>query len=71
MRKKLSDKNEHQYCIICTSHLSDNVYTWYTAAVLVPPGIIVNRTYGLHKNLYIIALFLLTTAFGPIQYGPP
>ena len=32
-------------------------------------GTIVNRTYGLHKNLYI-DLFLLTI-FGPIYYGPP
>lgn len=30
---------------------------------------IVNRTYGTHKNLYIY-LFLLTI-FGPIYYGPP
>ena len=32
-------------------------------------GIIVNRTYGTHKNLYI-SVFLLTI-FGPIYYGPP
>ena len=35
---------------------------------LVRAGI-VNRTYGIHKNLYI-CLFLLKT-FGPIYYGPP
>ena len=32
-------------------------------------GTIVNRTYVLHKNLYI-SPFLLTI-FGPINYGPP
>ena len=32
-------------------------------------GAIVNRTYGIHKTLYI-SPFLLTT-FGPINYGPP
>ena len=32
-------------------------------------GIMVNRTYGTHKNLYI-SLFSLTI-FGPIYYGPP
>ena len=33
------------------------------------PGAIVNRAYGIHKNLYI-PLFLLTL-FGPIYYDPP
>ena len=28
----------------------------------------VNRTYGIHKNLYIYLFFL--TIFGPIYYGP-
>ena len=32
-------------------------------------GTIVNRTYGIHKNLYI-QHFLLTIV-GPINYGPP
>ena len=32
-------------------------------------GTIVNRTYGIHKNLYI-SLFLLRI-FGPVNYGPP
>ena len=32
-------------------------------------GTIVNRTYGIHKNLYIEAFLL--TIFGPINYGPP
>ena len=32
-------------------------------------GAIVNRTYGIHKNLYI-CLFL-PTIFGPIYCGPP
>ena len=32
-------------------------------------GAIVNRTYGIYKNLYI-SPFLLTI-FGPINYGPP
>ena len=32
-------------------------------------GIILNRTYGTYKNLYI-SLFLITT-FGPTYYGPP
>ena len=32
-------------------------------------GVIVNRIYGTHKNLYIY-LFLITI-FGPIYYGPP
>ena len=37
--------------------------------VVLLRGTILNRTYGLHKNLYI-SLFLLTI-FGPIYYGPP
>ena len=32
-------------------------------------GTIVNRTYGIHKNLYI-SLYSLTM-LGPIYYGPP
>ena len=32
-------------------------------------GAIVNRTYGLHKNLYIKPFLL--TVFGPVNYGPP
>ena len=32
-------------------------------------GTILNRTYGTHKNLYI--LLFLPTMFGPIYYGPP
>ena len=32
-------------------------------------GAIVNRTYGIHKNLYIHRF--LPTIFGPIYYGPP
>ena len=32
-------------------------------------GIIVNRAYVTHKNLYIQAFLL--TIFGPINYGPP
>ena len=35
----------------------------------VSRGTIVDRTYRIHKNLYIY-LFLLTI-FGPIYYGPP
>ena len=32
-------------------------------------GTIVNRTYGIHKHLYIRPFLL--TIFGPINYGPP
>ena len=32
-------------------------------------GGIVNRTYDIHKNLYIQPFFL--TIFGPVNYGPP
>ena len=32
-------------------------------------GTIVNRTYGLHKNLHICPFLL--TRFGPINYAPP
>ena len=32
-------------------------------------GTIVNRTYGIHKNLYIY--LFLRAIFGPIYYGPP
>ena len=32
-------------------------------------GTIVNRTYGIHKNLYITPFLL--TIFGAINYGPP
>ena len=41
----------------------------FVVALLVLRGTIVNRTYGLHKNLYIY-LFLLKI-FGPLYYGPP
>ena len=34
-------------------------------------GTIVNRTYGMHKNLPGIYLTILLTIFGPINYGPP
>ena len=37
--------------------------------VLTVVGAILNRTYGINKNLYIY-LFLLTM-FGSIYYGPP
>ena len=36
---------------------------------LVLRGNIVNRTCGIHKNLYIKPFLL--TMFGPINYGPP
>ena len=36
---------------------------------IVLRGAIVNRTYGIHKNLYIQPF--LPTLFGPINYGPP
>ena len=38
-------------------------------ALLVFRGALVNRTYGLHTNLYIYIFFL--TIFGRIYYGPP
>ena len=41
----------------------------YLTTVALLRGTIVNRTYVLHKNLYI-SPFLLTI-FGPINYGPP
>ena len=34
-------------------------------------GTIVNRTDGIHKNLYIAPFLLLITMFGPVNYGPP
>ena len=37
--------------------------------VLLLRGTIVDRTCGLHKNLYIQPFLL--TVFGPINYGPP
>ena len=39
-----------------------------TIAILLR-GTIVNRTYGIHKNLYIYPFLL--TIFGPINYVPP
>ena len=43
---------------------------WYDLVPsLVLPGTIVNRTYGIHKNLYVYTLLL--TIFGPVNYGPP
>ena len=39
----------------------------YTAQLL--RGTIINRTYGIHKNLYIHLVLL--TIFGTIYYGPP
>ena len=32
-------------------------------------GTIVNRTYGIYKNLYVWPFLL--TIFGPVNYGPP
>ena len=37
--------------------------------ILLLRGIIVNRTYGIHKNLFISPFS--PTIFGPINYGPP
>ena len=45
-----------------TNNIAKNNYHCYG-------GTIVDRTYGIHKNLYIY-LFLLRI-FGPIYYGPP
>ena len=38
--------------------------------LLLLRGTVVNRTYGLHKNLPGIYLTIFTI-FGPIYYGPP
>ena len=38
----------------------------YTTVLL--RGNIVNRTYGIHKNLYVNPFLL--TIFGPVNYGP-
>ena len=35
------------------------------------PYLVVNRTYGLHKSLYIYIDFFFLTIFGPIYYSPP
>ena len=40
-----------------------------TNSTILLRGTIVDRTYGMHKNLYILPLLL--TIFGPINYGPP
>ena len=40
---------------------------YYSGVIL--RGTIVNRTYGIHKNLYVQAF--LPTIFGPVNYGPP
>ena len=42
--------------------------TWETTKSLLR-GTIVNRTYGIHKNLYVEPFLL--TIFGPVNYGPP
>ena len=47
---------------------SKRVNTWYSI-IQLRRGVL-NRTYGKHKNLVYISLFLVTI-FGPIYYGPP
>ena len=44
-------------------------YLRTTTLLILLRGIIVNRTYGTHKNLHIYVFSL--TIFGPIYYGPP
>ena len=36
---------------------------------MVIRGTLVNRTYGIYKNLYIYPFLL--TVFGPVNYSPP
>ena len=56
--------------------ISKRLVTWckpgtvvVVVVVVVLRGTIVNRTYGIHKNLYIKPFLL--AIFGPINYGPP
>ena len=37
--------------------------------IILLRGTLVNRTYGVHKNLYIKPFLL--TIFGPVNYAPP
>ena len=46
-----------------------NIPVYISLFLLILRGTIVNRTYDIHKNLYI-GTFLITI-FGPINYGPP
>ena len=38
-------------------------------SIILLRGAIVNRTYGILKNLYVYPFLL--TIFGPVNYGPP
>ena len=53
---------EHQECFTL-------FFVIHLFFVLILRRTIVNRTYGLHKILYIYLLFL--TIFGPIHHDPP
>ena len=69
------DPRLHSCCFIffqcllrpCTRFLP--FLSTYAFRLLILRGAIVNRTYGLHKNLYV-QQFLLAI-FGPVNYGPP
>ena len=61
---------------LCTLHVipqhpirKQYVSSVYIAESLLLRGTLVNRTYGVHKKLYIQPFLL--TIFGPINYGPP
>ena len=53
---------------LCISYINNRKQQTIGYCILLR-GTIVNRTYGIHKTLYIY-LFLLTI-FGPVNYGPP
>ena len=58
--------------VMCVFHPSDTVGSFtdpHFVYLLLLRGTIVNRTCGIHKNLYISPF--LPTIFGPINYGPP
>ena len=53
-------------CAVFVSFYLGVVFDQYQVRTAVLRATIVNRTYGIHKNLYI-STFLLTI-FGPINY---
>ena len=57
---RLTDKRLTSVCFELTGEI---------VAIDLLRGAIVNRTYGIHKNLYILPFLL--TIFDPINYGPP
>ena len=57
-------------CRVEETAVSPPVLTGRSLAYILR-GTIVNKTYGIHKNLPGIYLTIFLTIFGSISYGPP